>query len=71
MIYQTVFILEPVFMGYVKQRSRLIAVVDTLGLSTAFLTLSIADLKWPELAHVLNVKDLALPSIEQGLKIFV
>ena len=33
-----------------KQRSRLIAMVDTLGLPTVFFTHSAADLQWPELA---------------------
>ena len=33
-----------------KQRSRLIAMVDTLGLPTVFFTHSVADLQWPELA---------------------
>jgi len=33
-----------------KQRSRLIAMVDTLGLPTIFFTHSEADLQWPKLA---------------------
>ena len=33
-----------------KQRSQLIAMVDTLGLPTIFFTHSAADLQWPELA---------------------
>ena len=33
-----------------KQRTRLVAMVDTLGLPTVFLTHSAADLQWPELA---------------------
>ncbi len=33
-----------------RQRSRLIAMVDTLGLPTVFFTHSAADLHWPELA---------------------
>ena len=33
-----------------RQRSRLIAMVDTLGLPTVFFTHSAADLQWPELA---------------------
>ena len=36
-----------------KQRSRLIAIVDTLGLPTIFFTHSAADLQWPELAHLI------------------
>ena len=30
--------------------------VETLGLPTAFFTLSAADLHWPELAHLLDVE---------------
>ena len=40
-----------------KQRSRLIAMVDTLGLPTVFFTHSAADLQWPELARLLGVED--------------
>ena len=36
-----------------KQRSRLIAMVDTLGLPTMFFTHSAADLQWPELARLI------------------
>ena len=36
-----------------KQRSRLIAMVDTLGLPTIFFTHSAADLQWPELARLI------------------
>ena len=36
-----------------QQRSRLIAMVDTLGLPTVFFTHSAADLQWPELAHLI------------------
>lgn len=36
-----------------KQRSRLIAMVDTLGLPTVFLTHSAADLQWPKLARLI------------------
>jgi len=39
-----------------RQRSRLTAMVDTLGLPTAFFTLSAADLQWPELANLLGVE---------------
>lgn len=39
-----------------RQRSRLTAMVETLGLPTAFFTLSAADLQWPELAHLLDVE---------------
>lgn len=40
-----------------KQKSRLISMVDTLGLPTVFFTHSAADLQWPELAHFLGVQD--------------
>ena len=36
-----------------KQRSILIAMVDTLGLPTIFFTHSAADLQWPELANLI------------------
>ena len=36
-----------------KQRSRLIAMVDTLGLPTVFFTHSAADTQWPELANLI------------------
>ena len=36
-----------------RQRSRLISMVDTLGLPTIFFTHSAADLQWPELAHLI------------------
>ena len=36
-----------------KQRSHLIAMVDTLGLPTVFFTHSAADLQWPELARLI------------------
>lgn len=36
-----------------KQRSHLIAMVDTLGLPTVFFTHSAADLQWPELANLI------------------
>jgi hypothetical protein len=36
-----------------KQRSRLIAMVDTLGLPTVFFTHSAADLQWTELARLI------------------
>ena len=42
---------------WLKQKSRLIAMVDTLGLPTVFFTHSAADLQWPELAHLLGVED--------------
>ena len=35
-----------------KQRSRLISMIDTLGLPTVFFTHSAADLQWPELAQL-------------------
>ena len=40
-----------------KQKSRLIAMVDTLGLPTVFFTHSAADLQWPELARLLDCDD--------------
>ena len=40
-----------------KQRSRLIAMVDTLGLPTLFFTHSAADLQWPELACLICPDD--------------
>ena len=40
-----------------KQRSRLITMVDTLGLPTIFFTHSAADLQWPELAHLICPDD--------------
>ena len=40
-----------------KQRSRLIAMVDTLGLPTVFFTHSAADLQWPELARLICPDD--------------
>ena len=36
-----------------RQRSRLIAMVDTIGLPTIFFTHSAADIHWPELAHLI------------------
>ncbi len=40
-----------------KQKSRLVAMVDTLGLPTVFFTHSAADFQWPELARLLGVED--------------
>ena len=40
-----------------KQQSRLIAMVDTLGLPTIFFTHSAADFQWPELAHLICPDD--------------
>ena len=40
-----------------RQRSRLIAMVDTLGLPTIFFTHSAADLQWPELATLICPDD--------------
>ena len=40
-----------------RQRSRLIAMVDTLGLPTIFFTHSAADLQWPELARLICPED--------------
>lgn len=42
---------------WLKQKSRLITMVDTLGLPTVFFTLSAADLQWPELANLLGVEE--------------
>ena len=36
-----------------RQRSRLLSMVDTLGLPTIFFTHSAADLQWPELAQLI------------------
>lgn len=36
-----------------RQRSRLISLVDTIGLPTTFFTHSAADLQWSELAHLI------------------
>ena len=38
---------------WMKQRSRLISMVNTLGLPTVFLTHSAADIHWPELAELI------------------
>ena len=40
-----------------KQRSRLIAMVETLGLPTVFFTHCAADLQWPELARLICPDD--------------
>ena len=40
-----------------RQRSRLMAMVDTLGLPTIFFTHSAADLQWPELARLICPDD--------------
>ena len=37
---------------WMRQRSRLIAMVDTLGMPTIFFTHGAADLQWPELARL-------------------
>ena len=42
---------------WMRQRSRLIAMVDTLGLPTVFFTHSAADLQWPELANLICPDD--------------
>ena len=42
---------------WMRQRSRLIAMVDSLGLPTVFFTLSTADLQWPELAQLICPED--------------
>ena len=40
-----------------RQRSRLVSMVDTLGLPTIFFTHSAADLQWPELAQLICPED--------------
>ena len=40
-----------------QQRSRLLSMVDTLGLPTIFFTHSAADLQWPELARLICPED--------------
>ena len=40
-----------------KQRSRLISMVDALGLPTVFFTHSAADTQWPELAKLICPND--------------
>ena len=45
-----------------QQRSRLLSMVDTLGLPTIFFTHSAADLQWPELARLLCPDDPESPS---------
>ena len=40
-----------------QQRSRLISMVDTLGMPTVFFTHSAADLQWPELAHLIGAEN--------------
>jgi len=40
-----------------RQRGRLTAMVDSVGLPTAFFILDAADLQWPELAHLLDFED--------------
>ena len=40
-----------------RQRSQLIAMVNTLGLPTVFFTHSAADLQWPELARLICPED--------------
>ena len=39
---------------WMKQRSRLIAMVNSLGMRMIFFTHSAADLQWPELTHLLS-----------------
>ena len=45
-----------------RQRSRLISMVDTLGLPTIFFTHSAADLQWPELARLICPEDPGNPA---------
>lgn len=42
---------------WLQQRSRLIAMVDTLGIPTIFFTHSAADFQWPDLAHLFQESD--------------
>lgn len=42
---------------WLKQRGRLISMVDTLGLPTIFFTHSAANLQWPELAQLICPED--------------
>ena len=39
---------------WLKQRSGLIAMVDSLGMPTIFFTHSAVDFQWPELAHLFS-----------------
>ncbi len=41
---------------WMKQKSKLVAMVDTFGLPTVFFTHSAADLQWPHLACLLGVE---------------
>lgn len=49
------FSLRGICQFWQRQRSHLTTMVDTLGLPTAFFTLSARDLQWPELAHLPDV----------------
>ena len=40
-----------------RERNRLIAMIDTLGLSTIFFTHSAPDHQWPELANLICPED--------------
>ena len=48
-----------------RQRSRLISMVDALGLPTVFFTHSAADLQWPELAELMCPDDPTNPRRRQ------
>ena len=54
-----------------RQRSRLLSMVDTLGLPTIFFTHSAADLQWPELvdSSVLTILTPGLQEPRQSLRI--
>ena len=47
---------------WMRQRSRLVSMIDTLGLPTIFFTHSAADLQWPELAHLICPEDPNTPA---------
>ena len=45
-----------------QQRSRLISMVDALGMPTVFFTHSAADLQWPELARLIDAENTGRPN---------
>ncbi len=51
-----------------KQRSRLFAMVDTLGLPTVFFTHSATDTQWPELANLICTNNPSSKSERSSLK---
>ena len=44
---------------WLRQRSRLVAMVDNLGMPTIFFTHSAADFQWPKLAHLVSCENSA------------